>query len=45
MKILNIKYFKNNRTLLMRIPIHNIYITHEVVYKSGADTSSRSQEI
>ena len=25
--------------------IHNIYITYKIVYKSGADSSSRSREI
>ena len=29
----------------MKIHIHNIYITHKIVYKSGADSSSRSREI
>ena len=29
----------------MKIHIHNIYITHKIVYKSAADSSSRSQEI
>ena len=29
----------------MKIHIHNIYITHKIVYKSAADSSSRSREI
>ena len=30
--------------ILMKIQIHNIYITHKILYKSGVDLSSRSQE-
>ena len=29
----------------MKIHIHNIYITHKIVYKSAADSSSCSPEI
>ena len=29
----------------MKIHINNIYITHKIVYKSAADSSSRSREI
>ena len=36
---------KSNRTILMKIHLHNIYITHKIVCKSGADSSSRSLEI
>ena len=28
----------------MKIHIHNIYNTHKIVYKSGADSSSRSRK-
>ena len=36
---------KSNRTILMKIYIHNIYITNKIVYKPAADSSSRSREI
>ena len=36
---------KSNRTILMKIHLHNIYITHKIICKSGADSSSRSREI
>ena len=36
---------KSNCTILMKIHIHNIYITHKIVCKSEADLSSRSREI
>ena len=29
----------------MKIHIHNVYIAYNIVYKSGADSSSRSREI
>ena len=29
----------------MKIHIHNIYITYKIVYKSGADLSSRFRKI
>ena len=36
---------ESNCTILMKIHMHNIYITHKIVNKSGADSSSRSREI
>ena len=44
-KIGKIWISKSNRTILIKIHVHNIYITYKIVYKSGADSSSRFQEI
>ena len=30
---------------MVKIHVHNIYITYKIVYKSGADLSSRFREI
>ena len=30
---------------MIKIHVHNIYITYKIVYKSGADSSSRFREI
>ena len=30
---------------MIKIHVHNIYITYKIVYKSGTDSSSRFREI
>ena len=36
---------KINDMILTKIHTHIVYITYKIVYKFGADTSSRSREI
>ena len=44
-KIEKIWISKSNWTIMIKIHVHNIYITYKIVYKSGADSPSRFQEI